>query len=512
MKQTNKILVLIALIIGMIFSELDETVISTAMPTIIRELHDMTLYGWVAGIYMLTMTACMPILGKLSDIFGRKRLYLISIALFMIGSLVSGSAPTMELLLLGRAIQGVGAGGLMPLAMVIFGITFTVEQRVKLQGLFSIMMILPQLVGPMIGGYVVDHMSWHWVFLINLPVSALAALLMFLGLHEEKHRESRSVDYAGALTLVGSILSLLLTPVLIENKGLTWISPLVLALLGVSAVLLVLFILVERQAAEPIIPLRLLRNRNIVVMAVLMFTVMCGIMGAVSSFPYYAQIAMGFSATVSGYFTLMAMVGAIPFSLAFGFLISRMPYRTLFIASLLFPVAGLLLALWIHSDQNFFYPALCFFIMGIGTGTLMAGDTLLIQESTEEADRGVAQSTVQLFQTMGASIGVSVFGSLLAGRLKSGLAAVKDIPPRGNEEFNLNGLNLSDFAPELREKVTGVLTNAFHQQFGLALVFAVAAVVICFFFGKGMLVSEAPSAPSEGTAAEPAPVTVSQGD
>ncbi|PWV94284.1 EmrB/QacA subfamily drug resistance transporter [Paenibacillus cellulosilyticus] len=507
MKHTNKILVLIALMIGMVFAELDETVISTAMPTIIRELHDMTLYGWVAGIYMLTMTACMPIMGKLSDIFGRKRLYQISIALFIVGSLVSGFAPTMELLLVGRGIQGVGAGGLMPLAMVIFAETFTLEQRVKLQGLFGIMMILPQLVGPMVGGFVVDHISWHWVFLINLPVSILAALLMFLGLHEEKRRESHSIDYAGALTLMGSILSLLLAPVLIENKGLAWTSPLILALIGASAVLLVLFILVERRAAEPIIPLRLLRNRNIVAMALLMFTVMCGIMGAASSFPYYAQIAMGFSATVSGYFTLMAMVGAIPISIACGFLITRMPYRTLFIVSFLFPVAGLLLALQIQPDQGFLYPALCFFIMGIGTGTLMAGDTLLIQESAEEADRGVAQSTVQLFQTMGASIGMSAFGSILAGRLKSGIAAI----PGDNTTFNLNDLNLSNLAPELRDKVTAVLTNAFHHQFGLALVFAVAAVVICFFFGKGILGKESQSDPNEVPTNESTPAASSHG-
>lgn len=509
MKQTNKILVFIALMIGMIFAELDETVISTAMPTIIRELHDMTLYGWVAGIYMLMMTACMPILGKLSDIFGRKRIYMISIALFIIGSLVSGSASTMEFLLVGRGIQGIGAGGLMPLAMVIFGENFTFEQRVKLQGLFGVMVIVPQLVGPMIGGLVVDHISWHWVFLINLPVSSLAALLMYLGLHEEKQRESRSVDYAGALTLMGSILSLLLAPVLIENKGLAWTSPLVLTLLGASAALLALFIFVERRAVEPIIPLRLLRNRNIVAMALLMFTVMCGMMGAASSFPYYAQIAMGYSATVSGYFTLMAMAGAIPFSLACGFLIARMPYRTLFIASFLFPVAGLLLALRIQPDGGFIYPALCFFIMGIGTGTLMSGETLLIQESAEEADRGVAQSTVQLFQTMGASIGMSAFGSLLAGRLNSGLSSLRDVLPSGSAE--LDKLNLADLAPELRDKVTTVLTNAFHHQFGLALVFAVAAVVICFFFGKGVLASKAANDSNEGSAIEPASSTGSHG-
>ncbi|MFD2371514.1 MFS transporter [Brevibacillus sp. GCM10020057] len=455
MKQTNRLLVFISLMIGMIFAGLDETVVATTMPAIIRDLHNMTLYGWVAGIYMLTMTASMPIMGKLSDIFGRKRLYLISIALFVLGSLVSGFAPVMELLLVGRGIQGVGAGGLMPLAIVIFGETFPLEQRIKLQGLFGIMMLLPQLVGPMIGGYVVDHSNWHWVFLINLPVSLLAALLMILGLHEKKHRESRSVDYLGALTLIGSILTLLLAPVLIENTGLAWSSPLVLTLLGASAALLVLFILIERLAAEPIIPLRLLQNRNIVVMALLMFTVMCGLMGTLSSFPYYAQNAMGFSATVSGYFTLMFMAGAIPVRLTCSFLISRMPYRTLFIVSFLFPVAGLLMALRIEQAQSFLYPALCFFVMGIGTGTLMAGETLLIVESAEEADQGIAQSTVQLFQTMGASIGMSAFGSLLAGRLKDGL------------------------------------TTAFRHQFGLALVFSIASVIICCFFGKGVLAAKA---------------------
>ncbi|REE78667.1 MFS transporter [Paenibacillus taihuensis] len=163
----------------------------------------------------------------------------------------------------------------------------------------------------------------------------------------------------------------------------------------------------------------------------------------------------------------MAMAGAIPFSLACGFLMARMTYRTLFIVSFLFPVAGLFMALSIHLSESFIYPALCFFIMGISTGTLMAGDTMLIQESAEEEDRGMAQSTVQLFQTMGASIGMSVFGSLLAGWLSSGLS----------------------------------LTSAFHQQFGMALVFALAAVVICFFFGKGKLVAEAPASESPSESA-----------
>ena len=232
----NKTLVLIGLLLGLVFSELDQTVVSTALPTIIRDLHGMTLYGWVAGIYMLSITMFMPIFGKLADIYGRKKIYLSCVALFMVGSIISGLADSMTILLIGRGVQGIGAGGLMPLAMIIIGDTFPLEQRAKVQSLVGPLLILPQLIGPTIGGYFVSYVSWHWIFLINIPIGLIAAFIVSKGLREAVNTEKKSIDWAGAFTLVLAMLSLLLAPVLIDIKGYTWSSPVIIGLLTLFAV------------------------------------------------------------------------------------------------------------------------------------------------------------------------------------------------------------------------------------------------------------------------------------
>ncbi|MEQ4484525.1 MFS transporter [Cohnella silvisoli] len=268
-KGNNKTLVLTGLMIGLIFAELDETVVSTAMPTIIRELHGLSLYGWVAGVYMLAVTMFMPILGKLADLYGRKRIYLSCMALFIAGSIVSGLAPSMTWLLIGRGIQGIGAGGLMPLALVIIGDTYPLEQRAKIQSLFGPLMILPQLLGPTVGGYIVGNIDWHWVFLINIPVGVLAAAVLAKGMRETKGVEKRTIDWSGAFTLVLGLLSLLLAPVLIDNQGFSWSSPIIIGLLALSVLLFALLIRIEMKAKEPFIPLHLFRNRNVVVLSLL---------------------------------------------------------------------------------------------------------------------------------------------------------------------------------------------------------------------------------------------------
>ncbi|MGZ4111687.1 MAG: MFS transporter, partial [Tumebacillaceae bacterium] len=326
-KENNKVLVLVGLLIGLIFSELDQTIVSTAMPTIIRELHGLSLYGWVAGIYMLAVTVFMPILGKLADLYGRKRVYLSCLALFMVGSIVCGLATSMTLLLVGRGIQGIGAGGLMPLALVIIGETYPLEERAKIQSLFGPMMIIPQLLGPTIGGYFVGHFNWHWVFLINIPVGVLAGVIMSAGMRESIGTEKKKVDWAGAGTLVLALMSLLMAPVLIDNEGYTWTSPVILALLALFVLLVILLIRIERKSTEPILPLHLFKNRNVVVLSILTFTLMLGTMGGIVAFPFFAQNVMGMTPTASGYLSLAFMAGAIPASILNGFLITRVPYR-----------------------------------------------------------------------------------------------------------------------------------------------------------------------------------------
>ncbi|WP_282943161.1 MDR family MFS transporter [Paenibacillus sp. RC67] len=480
-------MVLTGLILGLIFAELDETIVSTAMPTIIRELHGLSLYGWVAGIYMLAVTMFMPILGKLADLFGRKRIYLICMGLFITGSIVSGFANSMTWLLIGRGIQGIGAGGLMPLALVIIGETYPLEQRAKIQSLFGPLMILPQLLGPTVGGYLVGHMNWHWVFLINIPVGVLAAAVLAVGMRESIGEEKRSIDWSGAVTLILALFSLLLAPVLIDNQGYSWSSPIIIGLLALSFIFFILLIYIESRVKEPIIPLHLFTNRNVVVLSTLVFILMMGLMGGIASFPFFAQNVMGLSPTASGYLTLAFMAGAIPSSIVNGFLITRVAYRNLFIVSFLLPIIGFFLLMQIQVSTTILFIVISFFILGVGLGALFGGDNLIVQESVDSKDSGIALSTVQLFQSLGATIGLSVFGSMLARNIKSGVADLSDQLPSGTAEHIQTGGIPQGISPDLLLQVKTVFAHAFQNMFTISLIFVVAAFILCWFLKKEIL-------------------------
>ncbi|GAA4877132.1 MDR family MFS transporter [Paenibacillus vulneris] len=480
-------MVLVGLMLGLIFAELDETIVSTAMPTIIRELHGLSLYGWVAGIYMLAVTMFMPIIGKLADIYGRKRVYLICMGLFITGSIVSGMAASMTWLLIGRGIQGIGAGGLMPLALVILGETYPLEQRAKIQSLIGPLMILPQLLGPTVGGYLVGNMSWHWVFLINIPVGLLAAAVLTIGMKESRGEEKRSVDWFGAATLVLGLFSLLLAPVLIDNQGYTWSSPVIIGLLSLSLLLFGLFVLIESRVQEPMIPLSLFTNRNVVVLSILVFILTMGIMGGIASFPFFAQNVMGLSPTASGYLTLAFMAGAIPSSIVNGFLITRVAYRQLFIVSFLLPVIGFFLLMQIQVSTTVWFIIVSFFILGVGLGALFGGDNLIVQESVDSRDSGIALSTVQLFQSLGATIGLSVFGSMLSRNIKNGVAGLSDQLPPGTAEHIETGGIPAGISPALVTQVKEAFAHAFQHMFSISFGFVIAAFFVCWFLKKEVL-------------------------
>ncbi|MGO0063844.1 MDR family MFS transporter [Brevibacillus fluminis] len=486
-KENNKKLVLTGLLIGLIFAELDETVVSTAMPTIIRELHGLSLYGWVAGVYMLAVTMFMPILGKLADLYGRKRVYLSCMALFITGSIVSGLATSMIMLLVGRGIQGIGAGGLMPLALVIIGDTYPLEQRAKIQSLFGPLMILPQLLGPTIGGYMVGHVNWHWVFLINIPVGILAAVVLSIGMRESRSEEKRSIDWAGAITLVFALLSLLLAPVLIDNNGLSWSSPIIIGMLVLAALFIALFIWIEAKVKEPIIPLHLFRNRNVVVLSTLVLILMLGIMGGIATFPFFAQNVMGLTPTAAGYLTLAFMAGAIPSSIVNGFLITKVPYRNLFITCFILPIIGFYLLSQIGVDTSVLYIVITFFIIGLGIGALFGGDNLIVQESVEKENSGVALGTVQLFQSLGATIGLSIFGSLLSRNIKEGVSGLAGELPAGKVENIATGGIPAGLAPDLVDKIQSVFAGAFQHIFFISLFFVIASFIVTWFLKKEIL-------------------------
>lgn len=490
MKSNHNKLILIGLIIGLIFAELDETVVSTAMPTIIRDLHGLALYGWVAGIYMLAATIFMPILGKLADIYGRKIIYLSCMGLFITGSIVCGIAPSMTVLLIGRGIQGIGAGGLMPLALVIIGDAYPLEQRAKIQSLFGPMMIVPQLLGPTVGGYLVGHVNWHWVFLINIPVGLIAALVLGIGMKESRGDERKRIDWLGSSVLTLGLLSLLLSPVMVDNQGLAWSSPFIIGMLIAGTLLLALFIWIESRVKEPIIPLHLFRNRNIVVLSLLVFILMLGLMGGIATFPFFAQNVMGLTPTESGYLMLAFMAGAIPSSIVNGFLITKVPYRNLFICCFILPVIGIFLLTQLGIHTSVVYIVASFFILGLGLGALFGGDNLIVQESVSKDNSGIALSTVNLVQSLGTTVGLSVFGSLLAQQIKDGVSSVASQLPAGSADNLATGGIPAGLPAELLIKIQTVFVDAFNNLFIIAFGFIVAAFIICWFLKKEVLTSK----------------------
>ncbi|WP_248924065.1 MDR family MFS transporter [Paenibacillus hamazuiensis] len=501
-QENNKTLILIGLLLGVIFSELDQTVVSTALPTIIRDLHGLSLYGWVAGIYMLSITMFMPIFGKLADLYGRKKIYLSCVALFMAGSVICGLADSMTVLLIGRGIQGIGAGGLMPLGMIIIGDTFPLEQRAKVQSMIGPLLILPQLLGPTVGGFFVSHVSWHWIFLINIPIGLVSAFIVSKGLRETVSSEKKAIDWAGAFTLVLSMLALLMAPVLIDIKGYTWGSPVIIGLLAASALLIAIFIRIEARAVEPIIPLALFRNRSVVVLSCIVFLTMLGIMGGMSGFPFFAQNVMGMTPTASGYLSLAFMAGAIPASIVCGNLITKIAYKYLFLVSFLFPIVSYVLLAQIHVGTTAMYIVASFFIMGLGIGVLFGGDNLIVQESVEKEHTGVGVATVQLFQSIGATLGFSIFGSLLSRNITGGIAGLSGQFPAGTGETIMNGGIPAGLPADLILQIKTVFAEAFQNIFAIGIGFAVAAFIACWFMRKERLTAK------EEPAAIPAAVDV----
>jgi len=491
--KNNKILVMTGLMIGIIFSELDETVVNTAMPTIIRDLGGLSMYGWVAGIYMLALSAFMPILGKLADLFSRKKVYFASMAFFIGGSIICGLSHSMIMLLIGRGIQGLGAGGLMPLAMTISSDLFPVEQRAKVQAFMGPVMFIPMLLGPLMGGFFVDQASWHWIFFVNIPVGLIAVIFLASGLKEVHERKKVTIDWAGAILLVAAIISLLITPVLVENEGYTWSSPFIVSLLCVGVILIGLFIWVESKVIEPIVPLHLFKNRNILVLSLLVFTVGCGLMGSFSSFPYFAQNVLGLTPTESGYLTLPMMVGAVATSIVSGFLLTKVRYRELFVISFIMPVIGFYLFSKLDISTTTLQVIIFFFITGLGLGVMFGGDNLIVQESVEKEHKGIALATVPLFQSIGATVGVSMFGTLLSSTLTSNLSSLGDELPKSMAN-NMNSLAAggipSGLTPELFMKIKVLFIESFQHIYTYAFVLTIIAFVLCFFLKKEVLSSK----------------------
>ncbi len=412
MTNKAKITVIIALMLGMTLAALDTTIVGTALPTIVGKLGGITLYSWVFSAYLLTSTTTVPIYGKLADLFGRKPLFLFGSGLFLLGSLASGASQTMVQLIIFRAIQGLGAGAVLPIVLTIIGDIFSLEERPRVQCLFSGVWGLSSIIGPALGGLIVDHFSWRWVFYINLPFGLLSMFLLGIALKENVVRQKRAIDYTGSLTLTAGIVALLFA-LLQGGQSWAWQSWQSLGLFAVATVFLVMFFAQEKRAPEPILPLTLFTNRIISVSsigAVILGVVMFGVTTYV---PLFVQGVNGGTATSAG-LTLGPLLLAWPIaSTLSGKIILRYGYRFTAIAGTLLVLIGTGMVSMYQVGTTLPFVVVSMLVIGAGLGLMSMAFLLSVQNAVPWNLRGVATASNQFFRSMGGTVGVAIMGTIL---------------------------------------------------------------------------------------------------
>ena len=412
-----------ALLLVLFLASLDQTIVSTALPTIVGDLGGVSHLSWVVTAYLLASTVVGPMYGKLGDLYGRKRLLQAAILLFLVGSALCGIAQNMPELIAFRALQGLGGGGLMVVTMAAIGDIIPPRDRGRYQGYFGAVFAVSTVIGPLLGGFFVDQLSWRWIFYINLPLGIVALAVIGAVFRTSQERSKRSVDYPGAVALAGSLAALVLFTSL-GGTTLGWSSPPMLALILLAVVLLVAFIAVERRAEEPILPLALFRNRVFSVTSAVGFVVGFALFGSVTYLPLYLQVVKGHTPTESGLLMTPMMVGVLITSIGSGQLISRLGrYRPFPIAGTAVATLGLYLLSSLAVGTPAWQSALFMLVLGLGLGLVMQVLVLAAQNAVDYRYLGVATSGSTLFRQVGGAIGVSAFGAIFSNRLASELAA-----------------------------------------------------------------------------------------
>ncbi|MFH0175568.1 DHA2 family efflux MFS transporter permease subunit [Streptomyces cacaoi] len=406
-----------ALLLGMLLAALDQTIVSTALPTIVSELGGMEHLSWVVTAYLLASTAATPLWGKLGDLYGRKRLFQAAIVIFLIGSALCGMAQNMPQLIAFRALQGLGGGGLMVLSMAIVGDLVPPRDRGRYQGLFGAVFGATSVLGPLLGGLFTEHLSWRWVFYINLPVGVVALAVIATVLRIPRKSTKHVIDYLGTF-LIAAVATCLVLVASLGGTTWDWASPQIVGLAVLGVLLAVAFVAVERRAAEPVLPLKLFRIRTFTLSAVISFIVGFAMFGAMTYLPTFLQVVQGVSPTLSGVHMLPMVAGLLLASTASGQIVSRTGRWKVFpVAGTGVTTLGLLLLHRLDEHSSTGAMSACFFVFGLGLGLVMQVLVLIVQNAVAYEDLGVATSGATFFRSIGASFGVAIFGTIFSGRL-----------------------------------------------------------------------------------------------
>jgi len=481
MSRNRILLVTAGIMLSLFLASMESTVVATAMPTIVGQLGGLEHYSWVFSAFMLASTTTVPIYGKLSDIYGRRNLYVFAMALFLIGSVLCGWANSMTTLIFARAIQGIGAGGIMPLAFILIGEMFTLEQRARMQGFFSGVWGVSSIVGPLLGGFLVDQLSWRWIFYINvLPGLLAAALVAFAWRDQVRSHERPAIDYAGAMLLTVSVVMLLLG--LMESGTSSW------GLITGAVVLFILLLWVERRAADPILPLRLFRDGLFSTATAHGILTGWALFGSISFIPLFVQAVLGTSATQAGITITPMLLGWVTASIIGTRLLLTTGYRKLgLIGTATFTIGAFLMS---RAGLNSSQISLMSFVtlMGIGMGLSIPAFLIAVQTSVERRQLGTATSTLQFSRSIGGTLGVSVMGAALSARLTSNLIA---------SHLDLELVRqLLDPLPGsqvvIEEGARAAMADAIHLVFVIAFVAAALAMITVLFTPHKELTEQLP--------------------
>jgi len=489
-----------ALMLVLLLASLDQTIVSTALPTIVGDLGGISHLSWVVTAYLLASTVVGPLYGKLGDLYGRKNVLQIAIVLFLIGSALCGLAQNMTELIAFRALQGLGGGGLIVTTIAVIGDIIPPRDRGRYQGFFGGVFGVSTVIGPLLGGWFVDNLSWRWIFYINLPVGILAFAVIGAVFHSRTEHVAHKIDYLGAAVLAGGLSAIVLFTSL-GGTTYAWSSAEIISMLVIGVVLLALFPFVENRAAEPILPMALFRNSVFTVTSIVGFIVGFALFGSVTYVPLYLQIVKGHSPTVSGLQMTPMMGGVLVTSIASGALISRRGrYRVFPIVGTAIMTVGVLLLATLHVGTPTWKAAIYLLIVGLGIGMVMQVLVLAVQNAVDYKYLGVATSGSVLFRQVGGSIGVSVFGAIFANRLAHELASRL---PRG--------VHVPKAAnPAIVRNLPAELHQPYVASFAAALkpVFIAAGAVSALAFVLAWLLKEVPlrkTASAEGVAQRDVP-------
>lgn len=484
------ILALLAVILSMLLSALDQTVVNPAMPRIVADLQGFNLLAWVSTAYLLTSTATIPIAGKLGDIFGRKIMLIIAVVIFLAGSMLCGASSSMIWLVLFRGFQGIGSGALQANAFAMIAELFPDSaRRARWQGFIAASFGLASVVGPALGGFITDNLVWRWVFYVNLPLGIIAVPALIFFLPRTKSGVQRKIDWWGAASIVGAISALLLALTWggqTEPNGYPWISPQIIGLLAVAIVLTGLFIFIEGRAAEPIVPLQLFKIGVVRSITIVSFTIGAIMLGALYYIPLYVQVVMHQSASSSGAITTPLAIAMVITNIFTGQFISRVGALKLpMIVGSVVTIVGVGLLTFLDVNSQLWEVTLFMVVIGVGMGFVMPTMTIAVQESVPRKDLGAGISSVQFFRSIGSTVGVALVGTAVTNTYVdkiSSVAGFNKLPAalqkvlEGPQNLLIDQVAKS-IPAQFAEDIKVALTSAVHSSFVISVIVSVVVLL-----------------------------------